>query len=142
MFYRMIQIGLTQVHQKIQQKSTKSVHILQFPQETPDNISGNYSCIWVVFIFRSCGRPYTHFLTDIKSESTTWTKICNVQCESKHRNPAFNGNSCENLWHKVNKLRALCNLRCLKYVLVFHDFKTVCSQSMFWEYCESKLQKL
>lgn len=69
----------------------------------------------------------THMQQDFEDLTNQWLKICNVQRETTRSGSHFNGNSSKILLDKLDQLRAICPLGCLKYVDTLKAFGVVVS---------------
>lgn len=68
---------------------------------------------------------YKSMLTECETDSLAWAKKCNVNREFVHGSPAFVGNACKKLLEKVDVLRSLSCINCVKYVQCFKDLQIV-----------------
>lgn len=68
---------------------------------------------------------YNHMLAEFEEATLIWTKRCNVTREETRAGAGFNGNSCKMLLDKIDVLRAVCPIGCLKYVTALDDFRLV-----------------
>lgn len=69
-----------------------------------------------------------HMQGEFSKETNEWTNLCNVQREITHGGTGFKGNSCKILLNKVDSLRAICAVGCLKYVETLQDFQRVVNE--------------
>lgn len=68
---------------------------------------------------------FNHMLAEYEDISLAWAKSCHVVREVRNGNSGFNGNSCKKLLDKVDDLRAICPIGCLKFVQVLQAFHSV-----------------
>lgn len=69
---------------------------------------------------------FTHMSNKFEATALKWAKICNVERQVMYGGDgSFNGNDCGKLLNKLDILRNLCPLECLKFVQAFDDFKKV-----------------
>lgn len=64
-----------------------------------------------------------HMQGEFQQETHEWTKLCNVQREITHGGAGF-----KILLNKVDSLRAICTVGCLKYVETLKDFHRVVNE--------------
>ena len=57
---------------------------------------------------------FGHMLKEFEMESLKWAKTCYVKRMIVHGAPAFKGNACKKLLDKVDTLRSISSLGCLK----------------------------
>lgn len=62
---------------------------------------------------------------DFNDTALKWAASCNVARQVIHGGSGFNGNASKKLLDKVDDLRSICEMDCLKYVRVFQDFGKV-----------------
>lgn len=68
---------------------------------------------------------FDHMVKEFGDEAFAWARACYGHRESKKGGHAFNGNGCKKLLDKVDILRSICSIGCLKYVEVFDNFRRV-----------------
>ncbi|CAH1113805.1 unnamed protein product [Psylliodes chrysocephalus] len=79
-------------------------------------------------ILGAVNKIVNHMQGEFQQETHEWTKLCNVQREITHGGAGFKGNSCKILLNKVDSLRAICTVGCLKYVETLKDFHRVVNE--------------
>ena len=67
-------------------------------------------------LFKAMEREWT--------DALTWADSCHVSREALHGGQ-FNGNSCHALLNKLDLLRSMCRLHCLKHLQCFEAFRQV-----------------
>lgn len=68
---------------------------------------------------------YDHMLAEFEDVVLEWTKRCNVTRDITRSGSGFNGNACKTLLKKVDLLRSICPIGCLKYVKTLDNFQSV-----------------
>lgn len=68
---------------------------------------------------------YDHILSEFEGDAVKWAKMSNVSRNVAFGKFAFAGNACNTLLKKIDILRSICNIGCLKYVECFKNFQLV-----------------
>lgn len=69
---------------------------------------------------------FNHMYKAFKKIAVAWAKMCNAERQITYGGQGnFNGNDCKKLLDKLDDLRRICPIECLKYVQVLSDFRKV-----------------
>ncbi|KAJ6646662.1 Helicase required for RNAi-mediated heterochromatin assembly 1, partial [Pseudolycoriella hygida] len=68
---------------------------------------------------------YDHIHGAFNNEALAWAKSCNVEKSVTQAGTGFNGNARKKLLEKLDILRAICPVGCLKFVKALEDFHSV-----------------